>query len=131
MVTLSFLQNADNEPPIVTCPIGPSVYVAIGVADAVVTWSPSPTASDIVEGVIDPATIVCEDSLGNVAVSGGRFLLGTTTVTCKVSDSVPNEGMCQFNVTVAGMCSLCGCIFSLSILFIPSSHLNNLSLLKT
>ena len=31
-----------------------------GMTDAIVTWSPLPSANDTVDGVIDPTTIVCE-----------------------------------------------------------------------
>ena len=70
--------------------------------DAGVTWSPLPTANDTVDGVIDPTTIVCDDGAGNVLMSGDRFRVGTTEVTCKASDSVPQEGSCKFNITVIG-----------------------------
>ena len=61
-----------------------------------------PSANDTVDGVIDPTTIVCEVSPGNVVMSGDRFPVGTTTVTCTASDSVPNERSCEFNITVFG-----------------------------
>ena len=132
LVTLSFLPNTDNEPPVVTCPNNvPSVYVAIGVADAVITWSPLPTSNDVVEGVI--TTIVCEDSPGNVMMSGDRFLVGTTAMTCKSSDSVPNEGTCQFDVTVLGTYTLlCMWFTFLFVNSFPSKFsLINLSLFKS
>ena len=72
-------------------------------ADANVTWSPLPSANDTVEGPIDPSNITCEDVAGNVVMSGDRFAVGTTTVTCRANDSIPHEGFCQFSITVVGM----------------------------
>ena len=72
-------------------------------ADAIVTWSPMPSANDTVDGPIPPSTIVCEVGPGNVVMSGDRFLVGTTTVTCRANDTALNEGSSQFNITVIGM----------------------------
>ena len=72
--------------------------VESGMADANVTWSLLPTASDTVDG--DITTIVCEDSLGNVVMSGDLYPVGTTTVTCRANDTALNEGSCEFNITV-------------------------------
>ena len=74
-----------------------------GMADAAVTWSPMPSANDTVDGVIAPSTIVCEVSPGNVVMSGDKFPVGTTTVTCRANDTALNEGSSQFNITVVGM----------------------------
>ena len=78
--------------------------VEAGMADTSVTFSSSPSANDTVDGVIDPTTIVCHDGFGNVVISGDRFVVGTTIVTCRANDSVPFEGYCQFNITVVGKC---------------------------
>ena len=74
--------------------------VDAGMIDAVVTWSPLPSANDTVEGPI--IIIICEASPGNVVMSGDRFPVGTSRVTCRANDTVPNEGSCQFNITVIG-----------------------------
>ena len=100
---LILFPNADNEPPTVFCPSTVSVNVDTGMENANVTWSPSPTANDTVDGVIDPATIVCEDSLGNVVMSDTLYSVGITNVTCKANDTALNEGSCEFNITVVGM----------------------------
>ena len=72
-----------------------------GMAGAIVTWSPpTPTAIDIVDGPI--IAIVCEDSLGNVTMSGDLYPVGLTTVTCRANDTALNEGSCEFNITVVG-----------------------------
>ena len=93
-----------NEPPIVYSPNNvPAMNVDPGMADAIVTWSPLPSANDTVDGPIPPSTIVCEVSPGNVVMSGDRFLVGTTTVTCRANDTALNEGSSQFNITVIGM----------------------------
>ena len=95
--------NADTEPPAVTVPnIVPSINVDPGMPDAAVTWSPLPSATDVVEGVIPDANILCQDTAGNVVMSGGRYSVGTTTVTCTASDSVPNTASDQFTITVIG-----------------------------
>ena len=95
--------NTDNEPPVVTSPNTiPSVFVATGVTAASVTWPTSPSANDIVDGVIDPTTIVCKDTAGNVVMSGDSFPVGTTTVTCRANDIALNEGSSQFDITVEG-----------------------------
>ena len=95
--------NADNEPPTVFCPSTVSVNVDAGTITAYVTWSPSPMANDTVDGVINSATIVCEDSLGNVVMSDTLYSVGLTTVTCRANDTALNEGSCDFNITVVGM----------------------------
>ena len=74
-----------------------------GMADAIVTWSPLPSAVDSVEGSILAANIICEDNSGNVVMSGERFPVGTTTVTCRANDTALNEGSGQFTITVVGM----------------------------
>ena len=94
---------ADNEAPLVSCPNNvPAMNVDAGMAYAIITWSPLPSANDTVDGII--TTIVCNDGAGNVVMSGDRFAVGTTTVTCRANDSIPLEGSCQFNITVVGKC---------------------------
>ena len=95
--------HADIEAPVVTSPNTiSSIYVETGMTDAPAVWSPMPSANDTVDGVIDPSTIVCEVSPGNVVVSGDIFPVGTTTVTCRANDTALNEGSSQFDVTVLG-----------------------------
>ena len=73
-----------------------------GMVDASIIWSPSPTVNDTFDGVISPSTIMCDDGLGNAVMSGDRFLVGTTTVTCRANDTALNEGTCQFSITIVG-----------------------------
>ena len=97
------LLNTDNEGPIVYSPNNiPAIAVNAGMIDAAVTWSPLPSANDTVDGPIPPSTIVCEVGPGNVVISGDRFPVGTTTVTCRANDTTLNEGSSQFNITVVG-----------------------------
>ena len=97
------LHITDDEPPVVTCPNNVTMMnVDAGMADASVTWSASPSAYDVIDGVITPTTIICEVSPGNAVMSMDRFPVGTTTVTCRANDTVPNEGSCQFYITVVG-----------------------------
>ena len=72
-----------------------------GTAFANVTWSSLPSASDNVDVNITDS-VVCEDDLGNVVISGRAHTAGLTTVTCKAHDTALNEGSCQFNITVVG-----------------------------
>ena len=88
--------------PIVTCPNNTFINVDVGNTDANVTWLPLPTAKDNNDTVIDVANITCEDSLGNVVMSGDLYPVGTTTVTCRANDTALNEGSCEFNITVVG-----------------------------
>ena len=77
-----------------------------GFANALITWSPQPSAYDIVDGLIDATTIVCKNDAGNVVMSGSSFPIGTTTVTCRAYDAALNEGSSQFDITIIGMCCL-------------------------
>ena len=103
-----FLSNflfftADNEAPIVTGPSAvSSMVVDTGMANASITWSSTPSAVDIVDGVISASNIICEDGASNVVMSNDSYGVGTTTVTCRVNDTALNTGLCQFNITVVG-----------------------------
>ncbi|XP_071804899.1 uncharacterized protein [Asterias amurensis] len=90
----------DIEAPVVSCPKSAlPVNVDPGTAFANSTWSSLPTAMDnVVVNITD--SVVCEDDLGNVVISGGAYKAGITLVTCKVLDSDMNEGSCQFKVAV-------------------------------
>ena len=93
----------DIEAPVITSPNNiRSRNVDPGMPDAAITWSPLPSALDAFEGVIGPDTIVCMDDVGNVVMSGGRFPVGTTTVTCRANDTSLNEGSSQFTIMVIG-----------------------------
>ena len=70
-------------------------------AHAAVNWL-SPSALDAFEGAISAANIICEDEAGSAVMSGDRFPVGTTTVTCRANDTALNEGTGQFNITVVG-----------------------------
>ncbi len=75
-----FFSLLDNEAPSVTCPNDvPSIYVDSGTAMSTVTWSTSPSASDIVDGDIT-AKVVCKDNKGNVVITDGTYAVGLTTV---------------------------------------------------
>ena len=91
----------DNEAPIITTPSDVlSINVETNMASVVVNWSPAPSAEDTVEGVI--TAIACQNQLGAVVASGDRYPVGTTTVNCTASDSVPNTATKQFTITVVG-----------------------------
>ncbi len=132
---LLFFVYADNQPPTVNCPnTVPAMNVDPGMPDVAINWSPMPTASDTVEGSIDASTIICSDNSGNVVRSGDRFSVHLTTVTCRVSDSVPQEGMCQFNITVVGRYEFCttlppGFCISVSLLVLTISLLTAIQIL--
>ena len=94
----------DVEGPIVTCPKDSRVYVEPGRADAVVDWSPSPSAEDVVDSSIPNVT--CKGQDGDMAELGGRFPIGESEITCVALDSAQNEGNCSFVVTVIGKCKM-------------------------
>ena len=96
----SFL--ADNEAPTVTCPTNKTTNVDSGMAGAIVTWSRSPFAEDVVDATVNADSVVCKDNLDNVTISDGFFQVGKTTVTCRASDISLNEGSCAFVITVTG-----------------------------
>ncbi len=91
-------------PPVITCPDSvPSTSVDSGKADAAVNWSPTPSATDDTDGDVT-SSITCDDSSGKAVMSSDSFAVGTTTVTCSVSDSAMNVGSCEFTITVVGRC---------------------------
>ncbi|XP_038064974.1 hyalin-like [Patiria miniata] len=91
----------DDELPEVSCPSNvPHKETDIGMAFAVVPWSPMPNATDNVDGVLYPSNITCVDDISNTVSSNDTYGVGTTTVTCSASDTAGNQGFCQFNITV-------------------------------
>lgn len=80
----------DNEKPQITCPPNKTQGNDLNECGAVVTY-PNATASDNCPGVGTPS---CSPS------SGSFFPVGTTTVTCNVSDQSGNTNSCSFTVTV-------------------------------
>ena len=80
----------DTQPPTITCPANVTTPTDPGQCTAVVTF-PNPTVNDNCPGVGSP---VCAPP------SGSTFPLGTTTVTCTVSDASGNPASCSFTVTV-------------------------------
>ena len=78
----------DKTAPVVTVPADITVN-ATGPNGAVVTYTAS--ASDLVDGPLAPT---CTPS------SGSTFALGSTTVTCSVTDKTGNTGSASFQVTV-------------------------------
>ncbi len=94
---------ADNEPPTVIPPANLAMeFVDPGRPYATVSWSPSPSATDVVDGWIDPLTIRCENNAGSIVTPGGKYSVGLITVTCRVNDTALNEGSSHFNITVIG-----------------------------
>ncbi len=94
----------DDEAPIVTCPATVSMNVDPGMANASVTWAPSPSAYDVVDAAVISSNITCVDSSDNAVMSSDSYAVGTTTVNCSVSDSAMNVGSCEFTITVVGRC---------------------------
>ncbi len=74
-------------PPTISCPAPVSVCVAAGATSSNVTYA-APTATG------DGVTVAC------IPASGSSFPLGTTTVTCRASNSA-GEATCSFTVSVA------------------------------
>ncbi len=89
--TCSFLITInDTQPPTVSCPQGFSVPADAGKPTKVVDY-PLPTATD---NCPDGVNIFCRPA------SGSSFPVGTTVVTCTVSDAAGNFVVCQFPVSV-------------------------------
>jgi hypothetical protein len=80
----------DTQPPTITCPANVTQSNDTNQCGAVVNY-PSPTASDNCPGVGAPTC---------APASGSFFPVGTTTVTCNVSDASGNTASCSFTVTV-------------------------------
>lgn len=80
---------ADNAPPTIDCPDDITVTNDAGQCSAVVNYT-TPTGSDNT-GVAD---VSCSQE------SGTSFDVGTTVVTCTVTDTDNNTADCTFNVTV-------------------------------
>ncbi|XP_071788134.1 uncharacterized protein [Asterias amurensis] len=96
-----WLFRLDTE--VVVCPNDTIVAYNGGMPDEAVIWSPLPSAIDSAGGVIDPASIVCEDQDGNLTMSGDTFPAGKTIITCTtdINDTVLYQGFCQFSITLA------------------------------
>lgn len=80
----------DNQPPSITCPANVTRNNDPNQCSAVVNY-PAPTVSDNCPNVGSPA---CSPA------SGSSFPVGTTTVSCSVSDASNNTAACSFTVTV-------------------------------
>ncbi len=80
----------DTTPPDVTVP-GDITEEATSAAGAAVSFSPLPSANDIVDGDITPTC---------TAASGDTFPIDTTEVTCSATDQAGNTGQASFDVTV-------------------------------
>ncbi|HXU38061.1 MAG TPA: HYR domain-containing protein [Blastocatellia bacterium] len=80
----------DNQPPSITCPANITRNNDPNQCSAVVTY-PAPTVSDNCPNVGMPT---CSPA------SGTAFPVGTTTVSCSVSDASNNTASCSFTVTV-------------------------------
>ena len=97
-----FFGNADDEDPVLTCPSNMiNIGTDQGVSTAVVTWSPTPSATDNVD-TISASSISCVDGDSSAVSSGQAFDLGTTVVTCTVSDTAGNRDNCTFNIGIVG-----------------------------
>ena len=80
----------DTQPPSITCPANVTQANDPNQCGAVVNY-PAPTASDNCPGVGTPT---CNHA------SGSFFPVGTTTVTCTVTDAHSNSASCSFTVKV-------------------------------
>jgi uncharacterized repeat protein (TIGR01451 family) len=90
----SVTTTVSNPPPMITCPPARDAVASNpGGVTAIVTY-PSPMVMDNCPG----ATVVCAPP------SGSAFPLGTTTVTCKATDSGGGTASCSFNITVWDVC---------------------------
>ncbi len=76
----------DDEAPTITCPA--DITASTDCDETVVSWTV--TSADNCPGEI----VVCTSN------SGDTYPLGTTTVTCTVTDAAGNTATCDFNITV-------------------------------
>ena len=84
----------DTQLPAITCPPN-QTRVALRPSDTTVVANyPAPVFSDNCPG----AGVVCNPP------SGSAFPVGTTTVTCTVTDAAGNQAGCSFTVTVFDVC---------------------------
>ena len=79
----------DDEAPTINCPNNINVNAPANQCFATVLYAP-PTTSDNCPG----ETFVCSP------VAGSNFNVGTTPVTCTVTDAAGNSANCSFNITV-------------------------------
>lgn len=83
--------STNSTPPVLTaCPADIITGADPGVFSATATWT-TPTAIDSCDG---PVEVLCDPP------SGSLFEAGTTTVTCRSSNTCGIEGLCSFDVTV-------------------------------
>ncbi len=84
---------ADTQPPTIACPanVTAQANTTQGTQSGALVAYPSPTVSDLCPGVGAP---ICAPA------SGSFFPVGTTTVTCTVTDAAANSASCSFTVTV-------------------------------
>ncbi|MCI0489543.1 MAG: HYR domain-containing protein [Blastocatellia bacterium] len=85
--------TVDPVAPTITCPANVTASGTPGSTTAIVNY-PAPMTSDNC-GV---ASVVCNPP------SGSAFPLGTSTVTCIVTDTAGNSAQCSFTVTVFDVC---------------------------
>jgi lysophospholipase L1-like esterase len=76
--------------PAITCPADLTVHEVRGAAQAISYTAPTTT------GGASPVTVTCTPA------SGSDFRLGTTPVTCAVTDSQSRVASCSFNVSLTG-----------------------------
>ena len=86
----------DTTPPKVTVPADIAT-TATSLSGAVVTFSPIPSAVDIVDG---SRPTNCTRPTSITVVSGATFPIGTTTVTCTAADVAGNSATSSFKVIV-------------------------------
>lgn len=88
----------DTQAPTITCPANQTALESPPGSGTATVNFPAPTVADNCPGV---GTVVCAPP------SGSAFPLGTTTVTCTVSDAAANTANCTFTVTVEVPFDLC------------------------
>ena len=87
---------SDNEvPEFETCPFNQTLDTQPGQPTAVAVWQ-HPSATDNSD---DIPVVNCD------AMSGSKFTIGQTFVTCEAVDSSGNNNTCGFQIDVKGMLS--------------------------
>ena len=103
----------DTSTPVVTVPGNITQNVAAGTSVAV-TFSPAPSATDLVDGTIAPTCTIPATGGGTTTVTSGSMFAApatagnstTTTVTCTATDSNHLTGSNTFTVTINAVAAL-------------------------
>ena len=91
-------ENLDNEEPqFEMCPVNQTLDTQPGQPTAVAVWE-HPSAND---NSGDKPNVTCN------LISGNKFTIGQTLVSCEAVDNSGNNNTCSFKIIVKGILSFC------------------------